>query len=73
MAEAKPSVQAAAWLAGPGTGADQADSVMRLMKEVLERLPQGVVMFDADGNVAFANRRYSEIYTCIPQVACRLR
>ncbi|MCB2059372.1 MAG: PAS-domain containing protein [Novosphingobium sp.] len=46
---------------------------MRLMKEVLERLPQGVVMFDADGNVAFANRRYSEIYTCIPQVACRLR
>ncbi|MEZ5736996.1 MAG: EAL domain-containing protein [Novosphingobium sp.] len=37
------------------------------MKEVLERLPQGVVMFDADGNVAFANRRYSEIYSLPPE------
>ncbi|MCB2074616.1 MAG: EAL domain-containing protein [Novosphingobium sp.] len=38
-----------------------------LMKDVLERLPQGVVMFDANGKVQFANRRYSEIYGLPPE------
>ena len=37
-----------------------------LLHEVLESLPQGVIMFTTEGIVQFANRRYAEIYGVAP-------
>lgn len=37
-----------------------------LLHEVLESLPQGVIMFTAEGIVQFTNRRYAEMYGLAP-------
>ena len=37
-----------------------------LLQEVLESLPQGVIMFTAEGIVQFTNRRYAEMYGLAP-------
>ena len=37
-----------------------------LLQEVLESLPQGVIMFTAEGLVQFTNRRYAEMYGLAP-------
>jgi diguanylate cyclase (GGDEF)-like protein len=39
---------------------------VQLLQEVLESLPQGVVMFTAAGILQFANRRYCEMYNLPP-------
>lgn len=39
----------------------------RVLDEVFESLPQGVVMFDAEGRILFVNRRYSELYGFSPE------
>ena len=53
--------------ADPASSSDLASSRSSLMHEVLDRLPQGVVMFDSEGRVQFANRRYAEIYGLPPE------
>ena len=52
----------------PALPLDNALSQSSLMHEVLDRLPQGVVMFDSDGHMQFANRRYAEIYGLPPDL-----
>ena len=49
--------QGANWLAG---------ARVDLLHEVLESLPQGVIMFTSDGRVQFTNRRYVEMYGLTP-------
>ena len=49
--------QGANWLAG---------ARVDLLHEVLESLPQGVIMFTSDGRVEFTNRRYVEMYGLAP-------
>ena len=38
-----------------------------LVHEMLERLPQGVVVFDSAGQLEFANRRFAAIYAVPPE------
>ena len=54
----------------PGTGidmpGDRSAENGQLLHEMLESLPQGVVMFDADGYLLFRNARYLETYGFLP-------
>ena len=56
--------------AAPNTPAEGLNShssaSVDLLQEVLESLPQGVIMFTAEGIVQFTNRRYAEMYRLAP-------
>ncbi len=56
--------------AAPNTPAEGLNShssaSVDLLQEVLESLPQGVIMFTAEGIVQFTNRRYAEMYGLAP-------
>ena len=67
MAKAVQTGSEGARLAGLDLQAVDTAFHLRLLDELLESLPQGVLMFDADGHVQFANRRYSEIYDLPPE------